>query len=53
MKTTVMFFVLAAVLLLPGGPWLESADAKPLKQFETLVGVAFVPVAFVPVPFFL
>lgn len=38
MKTTFMFIVLIAVLLLPGGLWLESEDTKPLKQFETLVG---------------
>lgn len=38
MKTTVMFFILIAALLLTGGPWLESADAEPLKKFEALLG---------------
>ena len=38
MKTTFMFIVLISVLLFPGGLRLESADTKPLKQFETLVG---------------
>lgn len=38
MKTTFMFIVLIAVLLLPGRPGAESAGTEPLKQFETLVG---------------